>query len=289
MSRLIHVFDRGLNDPRCSEARRRVAGGFAIFASISIAAIASYLLQAWLLALPFGTFIIAILASTLIAQRSLYRHVARVAAALETSGIDQAREAVSHIVGRDPDALDGAGIARAAIESLAESFSDGVVAPVFWLAVAGLPGIAVYKTINTADSMIGHRTHRYRVFGYAAARLDDLVNLPASRLSALLIVAAAVSSRTSGRAAWRAVARDADSHRSPNAGYPEAAMAGALGLSLAGPRVYGGVRVDDAVMGDGRRDATATDIRAALRLYRRADAMLIALVAIAALLVSATG
>jgi adenosylcobinamide-phosphate synthase len=285
MGRLIYVFDRGLNDPRRSEARRRVAGGFAIFASISITAIGSYLLQAWLLALPFGIFGIAILASTLIAQRSLYRHVARVAAALETSGIDQAREAVSHIVGRDPDALDGAGIARAAIESLAESFSDGVVAPVFWLAVAGFPGIAVYKTINTADSMIGHRTHRYRAFGYAAARLDDLVNLPASRLSALLIVAAAVSSRASGRAAWRAVVRDAASHRSPNAGYPEAAMAGALGLALAGPRVYGGALVEDAFMGNGRREATAADIRAALSLYIRADAILIALVGLLALLV----
>jgi len=284
MGRLLHVFDRGLNDPRRSEARRRVAGGFAILAIISITAIASYLLQAWLLALPFGIFGVAILASTLIAQRSLYRHVARVAAALETSGIDQAREAVSHIVGRDPDALDGAGIARAAIESLAESFSDGVVAPVFWLAVAGFPGIAVYKTINTADSMIGHRTHRYRAFGCAAARLDDLVNLPASRLSALLIVAAAVSSRASSTAAWRAVVRDAASHRSPNAGYPEAAMAGALGLALAGPRVYGGALVEDAFMGNGRREATAADIRAALSLYIRADAILIALVGLLALL-----
>jgi adenosylcobinamide-phosphate synthase len=284
MGRLIHGLDRGLNDQRRSEARRRVAGGFTIFASISIAAIASYLLQAWLLALPFGTFGIAILASTLIAQRSLYRHVARVAAALETSGIDQAREAISHIVGRDPDALDGAGIARAAIESLAESFSDGVVAPVFWLAAAGLPGIAVYKTINTADSMIGHRTHRYRAFGCAAARLDDLVNLPASRLSALLIVAAAVVSRASSTAAWRAVVRDAASHRSPNAGYPEAAMAGALGLALAGPRVYGGALVEDAFMGNGRREATAADIRAALSLYIRADAILIALVGFLALL-----
>jgi adenosylcobinamide-phosphate synthase len=197
---------------------------------------------------------------------------------------------VAHIVGRDPHALDEAGVARAAIESLAENFSDGVVAPAFWLAAAGLPGGAAYKAINTADSMIGHRTARHDAFGWAAARLDDLVNLPASRLSALLLVAAAAASPGASAAkAWRAVIRDAPRHRSPNAGYPEAAMAGALGLALAGPRVYGGVRVEDAVMGDGRRDATAADIRAALRLYRRADAMLIALVAVAALLVSAPG
>jgi adenosylcobinamide-phosphate synthase len=288
MGRLIDILDRGLNKEHRSDRSRRMAGAFAVLLCISIAAVVCYILQRWLLALPFGTFAAAILAGTLIAQRSLYDHVARVAAALETSGIAAGREAVSHIVGRDPDALDEGGIARAAIESLAESFSDGVVAPAFWLAVAGLPGIAVYKTINTADSMIGHRSARHRAFGFAAARLDDLVNLPASRLSALLIVAAAaVSGGTSPRRAWRAVMRDAASHRSPNAGYPEAAMAGALGLALAGPRVYGGVRIDDAFMGDGRREATAADIRAALSLYIRADAMLIALAGVLVLLVIA--
>jgi adenosylcobinamide-phosphate synthase len=288
MGRLIDILDRGLNKEHRSDRSRRMAGAFAVLLCISIAAVVCYILQRCLLALPFGTFAAAILAGTLIAQRSLYDHVARVAAALETSGIAAGREAVSHIVGRDPDALDEGGIARAAIESLAESFSDGVVAPAFWLAVAGLPGIAVYKTINTADSMIGHRSARHRAFGFAAARLDDLVNLPASRLSALLIVAAAaVSGGTSPRRAWRAVMRDAASHRSPNAGYPEAAMAGALGLALAGPRIYGGVRIDDAFMGDGRREATAADIRAALSLYIRADAMLIALAGVLVLLVIA--
>ena len=170
----------------------------------------------------------------------------------KTSGVVAGRAAVAHIVGRDTAALDAAGIARAAIESLAENFSDAIVAPVVWMVIGGLPGAALYKAINTADSMIGHRTPRYADFGWAAARLDDLVNLPASRLSALLLVAAAALSRdASGGAAWRAVRRDAARHRSPNAGYPEAAMAGALGLSLAGPRSYGGVLVDDAV--DGRR------------------------------------
>jgi adenosylcobinamide-phosphate synthase len=216
--------------------------------------------------------------------------VVRVAEALEQNGLAAGREAVSHIVGRDPGALDQAGVARAAIESLAESFSDGVVAPVFWLMVGGIAGGAAYKAINTADSMIGHRTPRHQAFGFAAARLDDLVNLPASRLSALLIIgAAAVTPGASPAGAWRAVIRDAPRHRSPNAGYPEAAIAGALGLALAGPRVYGGVEVQDAMMGDGRRDATAADIRAALTLYRRADAMLIGLVALLALLITALG
>ena len=212
--------------------------------------------------------------------------------ALEQDGLDGGRRAVSQIVGRDPDALDEAGVARAAIESLAENFSDGVVAPVFWLAVGGLAGGVAYKAINTADSMIGHRTPRHSDFGFAAAKLDDLVNLPASRLSRAADRSGrahdqqgCVAHRARGRAVWR----DARHHRSPNAGWPEAAMAGALGLALAGPRVYGGVMVDDATMGDGRRDANAQDIRAALKLYRRADAILIALVAALALAVIALG
>jgi adenosylcobinamide-phosphate synthase len=192
-------------------------------------------------------------------------------------------------VGRDTGALDAAGVARAAIESLAENFSDAVVAPAFWMLIAGLPGAAIYKAINTADSMIGHRTERHAVFGWAAARLDDLVNLPPARLAALLIVAAAMTEGTSAAGAWRAARRDAHRHRSPNAGYPEAAMAGALGLRLAGPRSYAGVTVEDAFMGEGRREADAADIRAALRLYRRADGLLIALVAAVAVALIATG
>lgn len=288
MGRLIAALDRALNHESMSDAKRRVAGALALVVIIGLPAIIGYLAECAIPLLPLGIVLAAVLASTLIAQRSLREHVARVAAALEHDGLAAGREAVSHIVGRDPDTLDEAGVARAAIESLAENFSDGVVAPAFWLAVAGLAGGAAYKAINTADSMIGHRTPRHRAFGWAAARLDDLVNLPASRLTALLIVAAAaVSPDASAGNAWRSVRRDAPQHRSPNAGYPEAAMAGALGLALAGPRVYGGVKVEDAIMGDGRRAATAADIRAALRLYRRADAMLIALVALVAVLVSA--
>jgi adenosylcobinamide-phosphate synthase len=240
-------------------------------------------LQYALGSVPFGFIALALIASSLIAQRSLHDHVARVASALEAGGLDAGRAAVSQIVGRDPASLDEAGVARAAIESLAENFSDGVVAPVFWLVLGGLPGAAVYKAVNTADSMIGHRTPRYAHFGWAAARLDDLLNLPASRLSALLLIAAAaLTSRKTAAQAWTVVRRDAAHHRSPNAGYPEAAMAGALALKLAGPRVYAGVCVEDAFMGDGRREATAADIRAALTLYRRADALLVALLAVVA-------
>jgi adenosylcobinamide-phosphate synthase len=210
----------------------------------------------------------------------LHMHIARVATALQESGIEDGRRAVSQVVGRDPDRLDEAGVCRAAIESLAENFSDGVVAPAIWIAVGGLAGGVAYKAINTADSMIGHRSPRHADFGYAAARLDDFVNLPASRLSALLIVAAAaVTHSASALAAWKAIWRDAPHHRSPNAGYPEAAMAGALGLALAGPRVYHGVLVEDALMGNGRRNAEPQDIRAALALYRRADAIFILLIA----------
>ena len=190
------------------------------------------------------------------------------AEALDREGLDGGRRAVSAIVGRDSLALDGAGVARAAIESLAENFSDGVVAPAFWLAVGGLTGGAVYKAVNTADSMIGHRSDRYRAFGWAAARLDDLLNLPPARLAALWLVAGAALGGLDAAAAWAAMRRDARHHRSPNAGWPEAAMGGALGLALAGPRVYGGTRVDDRYIGGAGVDVTSADIRRALRLYR---------------------
>jgi adenosylcobinamide-phosphate synthase len=286
IGRLIAALDRVLNRDTADVNWRRGAGIVAILLLLGIVGTIAFVVERELLRLPFGLIAVAVVASTLIAQRSLYQHVADVATALEQGGVIAGRAAVAKIVGRDTGALDAAGVARAAIESLAENFSDAVVAPVFWMAIAGLPGVALYKAINTADSMIGHRTPRHEAFGWAAAKLDDLVNLPASRLSALLLVAAAALNE-SAAAAWRAVLRDASRHRSPNAGYPEAAMAGALDLSLAGPRVYGGVTIDDATMGEGRRDATAADIRRALALYRYADAILIALVAaIAAILIA---
>jgi len=277
---LIALLDRSLNRATDTPEHRRGAGIVAVLVVCLIVGVVAFVVQRELVRLPFGIFLAALAASALIAQRSLHRHVADVALALEKDGLEAGRRAVARIVGRDTGVLDEAGVARAAIESLAENFSDGVVAPVLWMIIGGLPGAALYKAINTADSMIGHRTPRHGAFGWAAARLDDLINLPASRLGAVLIVAAAaLSGDATVAAAWQAVVRDAPKHRSPNAGYPEAAMAGALGLALAGPRVYGGVEVDDATLGQGRRDASAADIRRALALYRRANAILLALVA----------
>jgi adenosylcobinamide-phosphate synthase len=288
IGRLIAFLDRSLNRGTAEPAARRVAGFIAVLIVLAIVGVIALAIQYALLRLPFGIVAVGVLASTLVAQRSLHRHVADVATALEKDGVAAGRAAVAHIVGRDTAGLDAAGVARAAIESLAENFSDAIVAPVFWMVIGGLPGAALYKAINTADSMIGHRTERHAAFGFAAARLDDLVNLPASRLGALLLIAAAaLMEGTSAADAWRAVRRDAARHRSPNAGYPEAAMAGALGLALAGPRWYDGVQIDDAVMGNGRREAGAADIRRALALYRLADAILIALLGIATILLIA--
>jgi len=232
--------------------------------------------------LPYyvGLLILAVLASTLVAQRSLSQHVVAVADALDARGLEAGREAVAQVVGRDTRDLDEAGVARAAIESLAESFSDGVVAPLFWMAVAGLPGALAYKAINTADSMIGHKTDRHIAFGWAAARTDDLVNLPASRLAALLLaVAANWQSGSSMARALKTAWRDAGKHDSPNAGWPEAAMAGALGIRLMGPRTYDSETVESPWLGEGR-DATKKDIRSALALYRRACGIEIGVLAV---------
>jgi adenosylcobinamide-phosphate synthase len=287
---LISLLDRTLNRSGDSDAYRRLAGILALAIIVSVAIAAAILVDRVFALVPFGIVGVAVAASSLLAQRSLGTHVTAVATALETGGVTEGRKAVSMIVGRDPERLDVAGVSRAAIESLAENFSDGVVAPAFWLAIGGLPAAAAYKAVNTADSMIGHRSARHRSFGWAAARFDDLINLPASRLGALLIVAAACfTSGASHRNAWQAVLRDARKHRSPNAGWPEAAMAGALGLSLAGPRHYAGVLVEDAEMGSGgRREATAADIRRALALYRTADLILVLLIGLIAACVIAT-
>ena len=271
---LLSSLDRAWNREAAPASARRVWGVLAVLVLLAVSAGSTERVQmaalAWL-PRPLALLGLALLASTLLAQRSLFVHVRAVADALESDGLAAGRAAVSRIVGRNPDTLDEAGVVRAAIESLAENFSDGVVAPAFWCAVFGLPGIAAYKAINTADSMIGHRTPRHAAFGWAAARLDDVVNLPASRLGAAwLVLAAFLLPGASAAGAWRAVWRDARKHRSPNAGWPEAAMAGALGLCLAGPRVYGTTRVDDAWMGEGRSEATVADLRRALRLYRLA-------------------
>ncbi|KQT45566.1 CobD/CbiB family cobalamin biosynthesis protein [Methylobacterium sp. Leaf456] len=282
IGRLIARLDAGLN--RGEFNARRLKGVLALLVLLAVVAAFTLALTALagLVGEIFGILILAFLAASLPAQRSLFVHVRRVAAALRHEGLAGGRRAVSMIVGRDPESLDEAAVCRAAIESLSENFSDGVVAPAFWIGAGGLTGGALYKAINTADSMIGHRTPRHEAFGWAAARLDDLVNLPASRLTALLLIAAASLDRdASAGAAWRAVRRDARHHRSPNAGWPEAAMAGALGLRLAGPRTYGATRVEDAWMGDGRAEAGPADIERALRLYRRACGLMFAGVVVA--------
>ncbi len=287
MGGLIDFLDRKLNRPDKQSAEKRRAGLISLFALVTIALIIA-VAAVWLAGLTgYEILLIALVAAPLIAQRSLASHVGAVENAISQHGIEAGRTAVGSIVGRDTAELDESGISRAAIESLAENFSDGVVAPVFWLAVTSLPGILVYKAINTADSMIGHKSDKYIDFGRATAQLDDLVNLPASRLTALLVIAVAfVTPRMSGKNAWKAVWRDARLHRSPNAGWPEAAFAGALGLELAGPRRYGNEVVEDAVMGKGGRPmATANDIRRALSLYWAADVLMICLTGVVASLI----
>jgi adenosylcobinamide-phosphate synthase len=280
---LIAWCERAWNRPELSFERRRVFGLMTLVLLLAVSGLTGMVI--FLLAQRFlpgfaSTLISGAAASTLFAQRSLDAHVRAVAEALEQKGIEAARQAVSMIVGRDTQNLDAAGVSRAAVESLAENFSDGVVAPLFWLLVAGLPGIFSYKAINTADSMIGHKSERYLAFGWASARVDDLVNLPASRLAAFwLLLAAAMISGLSPRGAADAVWRDATKHRSPNAGWPEAAMAGALGIRLAGPRAYDGTMRDFHWMGDGRETVSARDIRLALRQYRVACAIQLACVA----------
>ena len=279
MGRLISFLDTRLNREDADSGTRRRGGAIALFVLLLIVGSIAFTLETALLLLPFGMIITAVVCSVFIAQRSLYTHVANVGEALEDGDLPKARNAVAHIVGRDTADLDEAGIARAAIESLSENFSDGVVAPVFWIVLLGLTGGALYKAVNTADSMIGHRNARHEEFGKSAAQLDDVVNLPSSRLSGFLIVAAAaLGGGASAVDAWQAMSRDAAKHVSPNAGYPEAAMAGALGLSLGGPHAYDGAETQSAWLGDGRREANAADVQAALALYGRADGLLIALV-----------
>jgi adenosylcobinamide-phosphate synthase len=285
LGKLIDVLERGLNRPELSDDARRARGIVAMLAAVALAAGVGVLIDRVAAEWRWSWIVEVAAIAVLIAQRSLYDHVAAVAQALETGGLAGGRDAVRHIVGRDPLSLDEHGVVRAATESLAENFSDGVVAPVVWFLVLGLPGLCAYKAINTLDSMIGHRSLRYRAFGWAAARLDDLANLIPSRLAGVLIaIAAALLPGTSGAAAMRTMAWDARRHRSPNAGWPEAAMAGALDRALAGPRRYGAETVDDPWIGAGSRASTARDIRRALRVFVVACLVEIALVAVLAVL-----
>lgn len=264
---------------------QRAAGVLALMLCLVAAFLPSAALQALLPGGLAGVVAGGCLAWPLVALRSMHDHVAAVERPLGAGDLQGARRAVSMIVGRNPDALDEAGVARAALESLAENSSDGVVAPVFWGAVAGLPGIAVYKMINTLDSMIGHRSPRYLRFGWASARLDDLVNLIPARATGLLFALASSRPRRAGQV----MLHDARRHRSPNAGWPEAAMAGALGVRLSGPRTYDGVVSDEPWLNPAAPDPAPADLARGLGLYRRAMALLAASVAVAALLPAVMG
>ncbi len=280
---LIAVLDRRLNRVEWRDGTRKVIGILTLAIVVSAAALAGAAVEVGLRQLPGHVATIGLVASVLIAQNSLYRHVAQVASAFDAGGLAAARQAVSLIVGRNPESLDEAGVCRAAIETAAENFSDGVVAPAFWFALFGLPGLAAYKAVNTADSMIGHLSQRHRDFGWAAARFDDLVNLAPARLSGLALAFAAPLGGGAIGAAMRSMLRDARLHRSPNAGWPEAAMAGALGLALAGPRRYGNVIVDDPYLNArGRADARPEDIRRALRVFVGGACLIGVLVALGA-------
>lgn len=277
MGKLVDWLDKRLNRESDRAAARRFAGVIALGVLLAVAGSVGYALHLVAIALPFGFILEIAVIAVLLAQNSLARHVGDVARGLREDGLEGGRAAVARIVGRDPQSLDEAGVSRAAIESLAENFSDGVVAPVFWYVLLGLPGLFAYKALNTADSMIGHKTERHIDFGWASARLDDLANLPASRLSAGLILLGATcrSGFETARRGWHAVRTSASLHRSPNAGWPEAAMAGALGVALAGPRRYGETVVDDAWMNpEGRRDLNASDIEMAITVYRIACGVL---------------
>lgn len=223
-----------------------------------------------------GLVLGAVLSWPLVALRSMHDHVVAVWKPLAQGDLTGARHAVSMIVGRDPNLLDEAGVARSALESLAENTSDGIVAPVFWGVVAGLPGIAAYKAINTLDSMIGHRNDRYEQFGKLAARLDDLVNLIPARLTGMLFVL--MSARPS--AAAKVMLRDAGQHRSPNAGWPEGAMAGGLQVRLSGPRVYGDRTAQEPWLNADAPDPEPLHLGQGLGLYRRAMGAMLALLAL---------
>ena len=284
MGRLVEALDRALN----RGGGRRAKGVAALVLLILVVWAVARLLAADLF---LGVFEV-IGAAILLAHRSLVDHVRAVGAALGLS-LDFGRREVAKIVGRETAGLDEAGVARAAIESGAENFSDGVVAPAFWFAFLGLPGIAVYKAVNTADSMIGYHTERYGEFGWAAAKLDDVLNWIPARLSAVLLVLAGILRRRDRRgsgpvtafsARFDAVLEDAPKHRSPNAGWPEAAAAQSLDVSLSGPRTYDGALTEDPYVHEDGRVPGAEDVDATVRLLWRAWAILLVIAAPGALL-----
>ncbi len=274
---LIEACEARLN--RGTRSRRIAAGGATLLICLIVVALPALVLQALLPDGPLGALIGGLLAWPFVAVRAMYAHVAAVARPLGAGDLPAARQAVAMIVGRNPETLDTSGVTRSAIESLAENSADGIVAPVFWGVIAGLPGIAVYKAINTADSMIGHRSDRYEAFGKPAARLDDVVNWIPARITGGLFV---LSHPKRLCAAWRVMLRDARHHRSPNAGWPESAVAGALDVRLSGPRIYDGQVAEEPWLNAGASDPVPEALWRALGLFRIMVAlMMLALLALA--------
>lgn len=268
IGKLIGWFDAKLNRPNRSQVDRAARGAITVIVVVCVTGSVGLLVQWLTFHHDFGWAVELFLLIALLAQRELYAAVRQVVTALKSEGTESARTAVSHIVGRDPAYLDEHGVARAGIETLAENFSDGVIAPVFWYVLFGIPGLLVYKAVNTLDSMIGYRDEKYSAFGFTAARLDDVLNLIPARLAGLIIAAAAiVTPRGNPLSAFKTMWCDASKHKSPNAGWPEAAMAGALGLALAGPRKYARHVQNDPWIGKGTAKATSQDMERALYLF----------------------
>lgn len=280
--RAIGLMDRLFNDKRLSADSKRFNGAAGIAVLLAASIFLGFVLHRLFAPLGIvGALVEVVIVAVFLAQKSLHDHVRAVSAGLRQGGLDGGRQAVSMIVGRDPATLDEPAVCRAGIESLAENFSDGVVAPAFWYALFGLPGLFAYKMLNTADSMIGHKSPKYLHFGWASARLDDVANLPAARLSILLISAGGLIHRGASAAkdALTVSLRDHGLHRSPNSGWPEAAMAGALDLQLAGPRIYGGVKVSEPMInGPGRAVAKSEDIDAGIAVFYGACTVMTGLV-----------
>ena len=279
IGRLIGFLDAKLNREKRGDVDRTIRGALVVIFVVVVAGGVGVAITWASLTNPWGWFIELALIFSLLAGRSLYDHVKAVALGLNES-TEAGRQAVRHIVGRDPSFLDDHGVARAAIESAAENFSDGVIGPVFYYLLFGLPGLCIYKAVNTMDSMIGYKNTRYAAFGFTAAKLDDALNILPSRLAGLFIVIAAFFAPTASPiAAWRIMWRDAGKHGSPTAGWTEAPMAGALNIALAGPRKYAERVVDGAWIGDGTAQVGATDIRRALKLYIVANLVMVGVVA----------
>lgn len=288
----INFFETRFNRQSMTPFQRKFYGCLTIATLLVIVFFIGFVFNILCLRLGFfGTILEAAIASIFLAQKSLVDHVLQVADAFRQRSLVKARNAVAMIVGRETDCLDENGVCRAAIESLAENSSDGVVAPAFWFLVLGLPGLFCYKMLNTADSMIGYKNNRYRDFGWGAARFDDVANYVPARLTAGMIIVALrlFNSYVAAKQAISVIKHDARFHRSPNAGFPECAFAGGLDIQLSGPRIYGGERVEEPFQNAGGKPPCPDDISRAIRLFRQSMAVLFSIVAILFVVATVSG